>query len=72
MIKYSNKDLKFMVATGFAIDLTNASSREDLPEPYTQVGYASGIYGCSGMLLRGDKTGTFYAITHRSTAVFIF
>jgi hypothetical protein len=37
-----------------------------------QVGYAIGIYGLNGKLLKGDKTGTLYAITARSSALYIF
>lgn len=37
-----------------------------------QVGYSSGVYGCNGMLLKGNKTGKLYAITSRTTAVFVF
>ena len=39
---------------------------------YTQVGFASGVYGCNGKLLKGLKDGKLYAITARSSAIFIF
>jgi hypothetical protein len=60
-----------MVKDGVAIDVTNASAVTDIPEWYRQIGYAEGIYGCSGKLLMGDS-GQLYAITNRTTAIYIF
>ena len=34
--------------------------------------YSAGIYGCNGLALVGWKTGTWYIITKRSSAIFIF
>ena len=39
---------------------------------YTQIGYSAGVYGCNGMLLQGHKTGKLYAITARTSAIFVF
>ena len=72
MEKYTIKQLKSLVNSGSAIDVTNSISRSDIPESYTQVGYASGLYGCNGMLLKGYDTGKLYAVTSRTTAIYIF
>ena len=72
MEKYTNKQLKSLVSSGAAIDVTYAEKRSDIPEHYTQIGYASGIYGCSGMLLKGCDTGKLYVVTSRTTAIYIF
>ena len=72
MEKYTNKQLKSLVSSGAAIDVTYAKERTDIPESYTQIGYASGIYGCNGMLLRGYTSGKLYAVTGRTTAIYIF
>ena len=72
MEKYTQKQLRALVASGAAIDVTNADKRGAIPESYRQIGYAAGIYGCSGMLLKGDKTGKLYAVTSRTTAIYIF
>lgn len=77
MRKYTQRELREMVASGKAIDITQADgkTREELllkEEYLTQIGYASGIYGCNGQLHEGHKTGTLYAITARTTAIFIF
>ena len=77
MTKYTQRQLKAMVKEGIAEDITygNNDTRREIEEKegyYTQVGYSSGTYGCNGMLLKGNKTGKLYAITTRTTAVFVF
>ena len=72
MEKYTIKQLKSLVSSGAAIDVTYASKQSDIPENYTQIGYASGLYGCSGMLLQGLTTKALYAVTSRTTAIYIF
>lgn len=71
MERYSCKQLKSLVASGVAKDVTYADKRSDIPESYTQIGYASGIYGCNGMLLKGDS-GQLYAVCARTSAIWIF
>ena len=72
MEKYTIKQLKSLVNSGAAIDVTCSSKKSDIPENYTQIGYASGLYGCNGMLLRGCTSGKLYAVTGRTTAIYIF
>ena len=77
MTKYTQRQLKEMVKDGLAEDITygNNDTRRQIEETegyYTQVGYSSGVYGCNGKLLKGNKTGKLYAITSRTTAVFVF
>lgn len=67
----TQKELKRLVRVGAAKDITDSSSRSDIPEGYRQVGYSSGIYGCNGMLLRGES-GQLYAVTGRTSAIYIF
>lgn len=69
--KYTLKELKRLVRTGAAKDITFSNTRSDVPESYTQIGYSCGIYGCNGMLLQGES-GRLYAITKRTTALFMF
>jgi hypothetical protein len=61
MTKFTQKQLKEMVANGMAIDVSHASDRNEIPESYTQVGYATGVYGNAGKLLKGRDTGQLYA-----------
>ena len=71
MEKYTIKQLKSLVNSGAALDVTRSSKKSDIPENYTQIGYASGLYGCNGMLLKGES-GKLYAVTSRTTAIYIF
>lgn len=71
MKHYTQKALRNMVNRGAAIDVTRAQSRRDIPESYTQIGYASGVYGCNGKLLQG-QSGQLYAITGRTSALYRF
>ena len=71
MEKYTIKQLKSLVNSSAAIDVTYAKKQSEIPESYTQIGYASGLYGCNGMLLKGES-GQLYAVTGRTTAIYIF
>ena len=77
MKKFTQKKLREMVANGVAEDITNGDNDtrkaiENVEGYYIQVGYANGIYGCNGMLLKGKNTGKLYAITSRTTAIYVF
>ena len=72
MEKYTIKQLKSLVKSGAAIDVTYAKKQSEIPELYNQIGYSAGIYGCNGMLLKGCVTGKLYAVTCRTTAIYIF
>lgn len=72
MTKYTQKQLREMVKKGVAVDVTNAMSRAAVPEDYKEIGYSLGVYGCNGMLLQGCESGKLYAVTGRTTAVYIF
>ena len=77
MKKYTQKELKNLVALGAAEDITRGDNEtrktiESEEGYYTQIGYSAGVYGCNGMLLQGHKTGKLYAITARTSAIFVF
>ena len=71
MKRYTQKELRRLVNNGTAIDLTKSHDRADIGEPYSQVGYAKGIYGCNGKLLEGES-GQLYAITTSTSALYIY
>ena len=71
MEKYTIKQLKSLVNNGVAKDVTYSSKKSDIPENYTQIGYAAGLYGCNGMLLKG-VSGQIYAVIGRTSAIYIF
>lgn len=66
MRKYTQKELKNLVAIGAAVDLTNAPA-DEIPAYYDRIGYSSGIYGINGGLIQDPKTGKLYAICARNT-----
>lgn len=77
MLKVTQKELKNLVATNQAVDLTRYTMQQAdelrKKEGYlTQIGYASGLYGCNGKLLKGNNTNTLYAITARTNAIYMF
>lgn len=76
MEKFTQKQLRSLVTNGVAIDLTHALSYADAGiesgDYLKQIGYAAGIYGCNGKLLKSSKTGQLYAVTRRTNALYIF
>lgn len=71
MERMTQKALKRLVNLGIAKDVTNSSYRSEIPEEYKQIGYVCGVYGCNGMLLQG-RSGQLYAVTARTSAIYIF
>jgi hypothetical protein len=71
MEKLTMKEIRRLVEKGLAEDITNGKDRKEIKERYTLVGYASGIYGVNAKLFRGES-GKLYAITKRTTALYIF
>ena len=71
MEKVTQKFLESLVLSGAAVDVTRAVDYDAIPERYEKVGYSGGVNGCNGLLLRGES-GTLYAVTRRSTAIFLF
>lgn len=69
--KYTTRQLKELVNTGAAIDVTDAISTTAIPEWYDKIGYSKGINGLNGLLMKG-KSGKLYAVTKRETAIHIF
>ena len=73
MRKYTQKELKNLVATGAAANLTNYSfeALRDFLHSHNieKIGYSSGVYGLNGGLLQDRDNGEMYAITARNTAL---
>lgn len=77
MKKYTQKQLRHMIASGMAEDITNHSTTEyrefiEREKSFDRIGLSTGVYGMNGGLLQGATSGKFYAITSRSTALFIY
>lgn len=71
MERYTQKQLRNLVKVGAAKDVTYAKDNKEIPESYTQIGYSAGLYGCNGRLLLG-ASGQLYAVTRRTSAIYIF
>ena len=73
MTKYTQKELRELVNRGLAQDITSGTNEILAVEGWlNQIGYASGIYGCNGLLFVGNTTGKLYAVTSRISAIYIF
>lgn len=76
MQKYTQKELKEFVKLGIAekLDGTGNEHRHEIEGqngPLFQIGYAAGVYGCSGALLKASN-GKLFAITCRCQAIYIY
>jgi hypothetical protein len=72
MIKTTLKEIK----NTYADDITHATQQQineiKQNEDYLrEIAGAFGVYGCNGLLLQGAKTGKFYKITRRTSAIFM-
>lgn len=67
----TQKDLKTMVKNGLAIDATHGSVMS--PEKsYKTLAITYGTYGMNGSLFQDYETNQLYAITARSSTLFVF
>lgn len=71
MRKYTLREIKRFISLRLAQDITTAS-RPAIQEPFERIGYSAGIYGINGGLLRGQCSGTIYAITARNSNLFYY
>lgn len=69
MKQYKQKDLKALVNSGAAIDITTADE-DRIPKRFDKVGYSHGVYGMNGCLIQDRDSGLLYAVTSRSTNLF--
>lgn len=76
MQRYTHEELRHLVDLGVAenLDGTDNEYRKKIEAEngyLTQIGYAAGVYGCSGGLLRAQN-GKLFAITCRCQAIYIY
>ena len=75
-LKTTLKDIKEFAKQAGVVDVTYYSN-EALNELlkvegfFNQVAYSAGVYGVSGAILQGAKSGKFYAITSRTNAIWM-
>lgn len=71
MKKHTLREIKRFVSLGVAQDIT-AARLPAIHEPFEKIGVSRGIYGINGGLLRGQSSGTIYAITARNSNLFYY
>ena len=71
MKKYTLREIKRFVSLGLAQDIATANCPA-IKEPFERIGVSRGIYGINGGLLRGQSSGTIYAITARNSNLFYY
>ena len=74
-MKTTLKNIRNYVATNAAEDLTKKQFAEIDAIRVSECGfdiiaYSTGIYGVTGVLVKGNTTGKLYAVTARTSALF--
>ena len=69
MKQYKQKEIKAMVISGAAIDITSADEGR-IPKHFERIGYSHGINGMNGGLIQDRDSGLLYAVTSRSSNLF--
>ena len=68
-IRFNKKQIKELVKLGVAKDVTNLTSKSEIPEEYRKIAISYGNYGINALLLMGEETNTLYAVTARTGAI---
>ena len=71
-MKMTQSEIKRLVKTGAAIDITTAPPSEELWTNTEKIAVSRGTYGMNGGLLKDRRDGQLYAITARNTALFYY
>ena len=71
-MKMTQSEIKRLVKTGAAIDITTAPPSEELWTNTEKLAVSRGTYGINGGLLKDRRDGQLYAITARNTALFYY
>lgn len=74
-MKTTLKNILNCVATNAAEDLTKKRFAEidairDAECGFDTIAYSTGIYGVTGVLVKGNATGKLYAVTARTSSLF--
>ena len=71
-MRMKQSEIKRLVKTGAAIDITTAPPSEELWTNTEKLAVSRGTYGINGGLLKDRRNGQLYAITARNTALFYY
>ena len=74
-MKTALKDIRSYVTTNAATDLTKKNFSEidaiRVAEcGFDTIAYSTGVYGVTGVLVKGNTSGKLYAVTARNSALF--
>ena len=74
-MKTTLKEIRRYVTTNAAKDLTRKGFAEIDAIRVAECGfeciaYSTGLYGCTGVLVKGNTSGKLYAVTARTSALF--
>lgn len=70
MAKVTQKEIKRLVQIGAAIDVTNVN----VPAPkghFEKLMWSKGVYGANGVVVKDTGDGKLYAVTSRSSNLFM-
>lgn len=76
-MKTTQKNVREYLAYNPSVDCTNWSVDDynrfhDEEGRFFPIAYSVGVYGCNGKVFQGKKTGTYYVVPSRSSALFLF
>lgn len=76
-MKTTLRDIKELVECGRAIDVTHFDMDDyralrEKEGYFEDVAHSIGTYGVSGRVVQGANTGTLYAVTRRTSAIYLF
>lgn len=76
-MKTTLKNIKAMASRCDVEDITyikfeDAEALRKREGYFSEIAYSVGVYGVTGKVLQGHNTGNLYAITSRTSAVFMF
>ena len=69
MKQYKQKEIKALVSSGAAIDITSADDAL-IPKHFDRIGYSHGINGMNGGLIQDRDSGLLYVVTARGSNLF--
>ena len=70
MKKYTQKEMRMMVRTGMAQDITNASNESVAKLNLEKIGFSTGVYGMNGGVFRERDTKDLYVVIARNSLLF--
>lgn len=76
-MKTTIKDIKNLVGNGNAVDVTaygldDYRALRESEGYFKDIAHSIGGYGVSALVVQGANTGTLYAVTRRTSAIYLF